>query len=54
MGNSRVLSFERKGKGLEGELGLKLGSQKRSFNKRDIVINMLYLLYKSKCCMIIS
>ena len=48
-----ILSLEREG-GLECKSGGNLGSRKRNFNESDIVINMLYLLYKSKCCMTIS
>ena len=33
MENSRVLSLEREGKGLEGKLGRNLGSRKRNFKK---------------------
>ena len=48
-----ILSLERE-RGFECGSGRNLGSRKRNFNESSIVINIIYLLYKSKYCMTIS
>ena len=52
--NVSFLSLEREKKGSSANSDEIRGHEKEILTKQRIVFNMLYLLYKSKCCMTIS